>query len=49
LKEKSVEDVANSTGDTSIVEMSYVLPPLPKSDFSVGHPNDEDANRDTFE
>jgi hypothetical protein len=36
------------TGPTSIVEMSYVLHPLPKSDFLVGHPNDEDANRDIF-
>ncbi len=29
--------------------MSYVLHPLPKSDFSFGHSNDEDANRDIFE
>jgi len=41
--------VANSRGHTSIDEVSYVLHPLPKSDFSVGHPNNEDANRDIFE
>jgi len=29
--------------------MSYVLHPLPKSDFLFGHPNDEDANRDILE
>jgi len=48
-KEKSVEDMAKGACNTSIVEMSYVSHPLPKSDFLFGHPNDEDANRDILE